>query len=194
MDFWSGVRRKRIRLGGDSWNCGSQLESNFTCLLKTGNLETMLNEANKQKLEELKKRYPASQALVLPMLWMVQEQEGYISEDSMKYVSAALNLPFGHILGVVTFYTMFQSKPLGKHHIEVCTNVSCMLRGCEKLVDRLEDRLGLRMGETSKDKKWTLSEVECMGSCGTAPMVAIGEEYHENLTPEKLDKILDTLK
>ena len=154
----------------------------------------MLNESNKQKLEELKKRYPSLQALVLPVLWMVQEQEGYISEESMKYVATILNVPYGHILGVVTFYTMYHSKPTGKHHIEVCTNVSCLLRGCDKIVDQLEKKLGIRMGETSKDKKWTISEVECMGSCGTAPMFAVGEEYYENLTPEKVDGILERLK
>lgn len=154
----------------------------------------MLNEANKQKLEDLKKRYPTLQALVLPVLWMVQEQEGNISEESMKYVATILNVPYGHVLGVVTFYTMYHSKPQGKHHIEVCTNVSCLLRGCDQIVDQLEKRLGIRMGETSKDKKWTLSEVECMGSCGTAPMFAVGEEYYENLTPQKVDEILERLK
>ena len=154
----------------------------------------MLNESNKQKLEELKKRYPTLQALVLPVLWMVQDQEGYISEESMKYVATILNVPYGHILGVVTFYTMYHSKPTGKHHIEVCTNVSCLLRGCDKVVDHLEKKLGITMGETSKDKKWTISEVECMGSCGTAPMFAVGEEYYENLTPQKVDEILERLK
>ena len=154
----------------------------------------MLNETNKQKLEELKTRYPTTQALVLPVLWMVQEQEGYISEDAMKYVAAILNVPYGHILGVVTFYTMFHSKQLGRHHIEVCTNISCMLRGCDKIVNHLQSRLGIGLGETSQDKKWTVSEAECMGSCGTAPMFAVGEEYYENLTLEKVDGVLDGLK
>jgi NADH-quinone oxidoreductase subunit E len=94
----------------------------------------------------------------------------------------------------VTFYTMFHSKPIGKHHVEVCTNVSCMLRGSEKVVAYLEKRLGIGLGETSKDKKWTLSEVECMGSCGTAPMLAVGEEFYENLTEEKLDRIIAELE
>jgi NADH-quinone oxidoreductase subunit E len=145
----------------------------------------MLSEENLKKIEELKKVYPTTQALVLPVLWMIQEDHGYISEESMKYAA--------QLLGVVTFYTMFHSKPTGKNHIEVCTNVSCMLRGSAKIVELLERRLGIGLGETSKDKKWTLSEVECMGSCGTAPMLAVGEEYHENLTPEKLEKILSDL-
>jgi NADH-quinone oxidoreductase E subunit len=154
----------------------------------------MLTEQNLQKVEELKKKYPATQALVLPVLWMVQEQHGHISVEAMKYVAGLLSVPYSHIYGVVTFYTMFHSKPIGKHHVEVCTNISCLLRGSGKILKHLEDRLGVKMGETSKDMNWTLSEVECMGSCGTAPMFAIGEEYYENLTPEKVDKILDGLK
>lgn len=153
----------------------------------------MLNEEKLNKIEELRKRYPTSQALVLPVLWMIQEQEGYISEESMKYTGALLNIPYSHILGVVTFYTMIQKKSVGKHHIEVCTNVSCMLRGSGKILEHIEKRLGIKAGETSQDKKWTLAEAECLGSCGTAPMLAIGDEYYENLTVEKIDKLLDSL-
>jgi NADH-quinone oxidoreductase E subunit len=154
----------------------------------------MLNEENRNKVEELRKRYPTSQALVLPVLWMIQEQEGYISEESMKYAGTLLNIPYGHILGVVTFYSMLQKKVVGKHHIEVCTNVSCMLRGSGKILEHIEKRLGITVGEISRDKKWTLSTAECLGSCGTAPMVAIGDEYYENLTMEKVDKLIDSLQ
>jgi NADH-quinone oxidoreductase E subunit len=154
----------------------------------------MLNEENLKKIEELKKRYPTTQAILLPVLWMVQKQHGHISEESMKYVSGILGIPYGHILGVVTFYTMLQQKETGKFHIEICTNVSCMLRGSGKILEHIEKKLGITAGQTSPDKKWTLSEVECMGSCGTAPMLAIGDEYYENLTIEKVDKLLDNLK
>jgi NADH-quinone oxidoreductase subunit E len=154
----------------------------------------MLNEENQKKVEELRKRYPTAQALVLPVLWMIQEQEGSISEESMKYTGTLLNIPYGHILGVVTFYTMLQKKAVGKHHIEVCTNVSCMLRGSGKILEHIEKRLGIKAGEIAQDKKWTLSEAECHGSCGTAPMLALGDEYYENLTLEKIDKLLDTLQ
>jgi NADH-quinone oxidoreductase E subunit len=154
----------------------------------------MLNEENQKKIEQLRNRYPTAQALVLPVLWIVQEQEGCISEDSMKYVAALLQIPFGHVLGVVSFYTMLQKKRIGKHHIEVCTNISCMLRGSGKILEHIEQRLGIGVGETSPDMKWTLSEAECLGSCGTAPMLAIGDEYYENLTLKKIDKLIDTLK
>jgi NADH-quinone oxidoreductase subunit E len=153
-----------------------------------------LSDGNLKKVEELRKNYPTAQSAVLPVLWIVQEQEGYISEESMKYVAALLDVPFGHILGVVTFYTMLNRKETGRHHIEVCTNISCMLRGSGKILEHLEKRLGITAGATSPDKKWTLSEVECMGSCGTAPMMAIGDEYYENLTIEKVDRLIDSLK
>jgi NADH-quinone oxidoreductase subunit E len=131
---------------------------------------------------------------MLPVLWMIQEEHGFISADAMKYVAQLLNVPYSHVYGVVSFYTMFHTKPIGRYHIEVCTNISCMLRGSKRIVQHLERKLGVRLGETSSDRKWTLSEVECMGSCGTAPMLAIGEEYHENLTIEKVDKIVEALQ
>ena len=125
---------------------------------------------------------------------MIQEQEGYISEESMKYAGTLLGIPFSHILSVVTFYSMLQNKAIGKHHIEVCTNVSCMLRGSGKILEHIEKRLGITVDEISQDKKWMLSEAECLGSCGTAPMLSIEDEYYENLTMEKVDKLIDSLQ
>ena len=154
----------------------------------------MLSEANIKKIDDLRKRYPTEQALLLPLLWMMQEQEGFLSEESMKEAGALLHIPYSHVLGVVTFYTMLQKSKGGKYHVEVCTNISCMLRGSGKILEHIEQRLGIKAGEVSQDKKWKLSEVECMGSCGTAPMLAIGDEYYENLTLEKVDKLLDSLQ
>ena len=154
----------------------------------------MLTEENLKKIEELRKRYPTSQAALLPVLWIAQEQEGWISEEMMRNVGTLLDLPFGHILGVVTFYTMYRPAPRGKYHIEVCTNVSCMLRGSDKILETVEQRCGTKPGQNSTDGKWSVSEVECMGACGGAPMLAIGEEYYENLTPEKAEQLLSSLK
>jgi NADH-quinone oxidoreductase E subunit len=154
----------------------------------------MFSEENLKRIEELKRRYPTTQALVLPVLWIVQEQFGYISEEHMKQVAQLLNVTEAHLLGVVTFYTMYRTKPSGKHHLEVCTNVSCLLKGSGKIMEHIEKRLKIAEGETTEDRQWTLTEVECMGSCGTAPMMAVGEMYYENLTAEKVDKILDSLK
>ena len=154
----------------------------------------MLSPENLEKIESLRKRYQTSQAALLPVLWIAQEQEGWISEEMMREVGKLLDIPYGNVLGVVSFYTMYHSKPQGRYHIEVCTNVSCMLRGSDAILKAVEHRCGVRPGETSADGKWTVSEVECMGACGGAPMLAIGEEYYENLTPEKTDTLLSSLK
>lgn len=131
---------------------------------------------------------------MLSALWIAQEQEGWISEEMMRYIGDLLEVPYATVLGVVTFYTMYNDKKIGKYHIEVCTNVSCMLRGSGKILDTVEKHCGVKLGETSADGKFTVSEVECMGACGGAPMLAIGEEYYENLTPEKTEQLLSRLK
>jgi NADH-quinone oxidoreductase E subunit len=156
--------------------------------------ELQFSEENLRKIDELKKRYPTTKALTLPALWIAQEQFGYISQDIMKYLARLLNVTESHMLGVVTFYTMFHQSPKGKYHIEVCTNVSCMLRGADKIVEYLEKKLGISIGQTTPDMKYTLSEVECMGACDTAPMLAVGDDYYENLTVEQIDRILDRLQ
>lgn len=153
----------------------------------------MLNQENLNKAQELMKRYPQKKAALLPILWIAQEQEGWISQEMMKYIGDVVGVPYAHVLGVVTFYTMFNDKKLGKYHIEVCTNVSCMLRGSEKIVSTVEKICKTKLGTTSADGKYTVSEVECMGACGGAPMLAIGEEYHEHLTPETTEKLLTSL-
>ncbi|HUL44744.1 MAG TPA: NADH-quinone oxidoreductase subunit NuoE [Bacteroidota bacterium] len=154
----------------------------------------MLSEQNLRKLEDLRKKYPTEKALTLPVLWMIQEEHGWISPEAMKFVADLLHLPLRHIYGVVTFYTMFNSKPVGKYHLQVCTNVSCQLLGAEKLVDHVCWRLKIKPGETTADSRFTVTEVECLGSCGTAPMMQVNDRYQENLTVEKVDKLLSELK
>jgi len=154
----------------------------------------MLTPENLGKIEKLRAQYPTSQAALLPVLWIAQEQEGWISEEMMREIGKLLNLPYGHILGVVSFYTMYHAEPQGKYHIEVCTNISCLLRGSDGILQAVERHCGAKPGQTSPDGKWSVSEVECMGACGGAPMLAIGEEYHENLTPESTAKLLASLK
>jgi NADH-quinone oxidoreductase E subunit len=154
----------------------------------------MLSEENRKKLNLIIPRYPEKQAALLPALHIAQEQEGYLSREMMQYLADYLGIPFGHVLGVVTFYTMYYDKPMGKYHIQVCTNVSCQLLGAETIRDHIGKRCGIRPGETSPDGLFSLSEVECLGSCGTAPMMQINDDYHENLTIEKIDSLLDSLK
>ena len=155
----------------------------------------MFSEENLKQLEKLKKQYPTTKSLTLPVLWMAQEQFGWISPETMKYVAELLNLPVSHIYGVVTFYTMFNTKPVGKHHLQICTNISCQLRGSEQITEHVCDKLNVKLGETTSDKRFTVQEVECLGSCGTAPMMQVNnEEYYENLTVEKMDKLLQEMK
>jgi len=154
----------------------------------------MLSPRNLESLEALKSRYQSPQSVILAALWMWQDEHGWISEEGMKYVANLLGVPYHHVYGVVTFYTMFNTRPVGKHKIEVCTNVSCMLRNCDRIINHLQDRLNVKLGETSADMRFTLVEAECLGSCGTAPMMQIGDEYYENLDETRVDKILAELK
>lgn len=156
---------------------------------------SIFNEEDLKKVEEIKSRYPQSQAALLPVLWMVQEKEGWISEDSMKYVGDLLNIPYEHIYGVITFYTMFNDKPRGKYHLQICTNVSCMLRGGYELFKYASEKLKIKNNETTEDGMFTIEEVECLGSCGTAPMMQVNnKEYYENLSVEKFEKIIENFK
>jgi NADH-quinone oxidoreductase E subunit len=154
----------------------------------------MFSEENLKKFEALKKRYPTTKALTLHVLWIAQDQFGWISPETMKYVAGLLDVPLNHVYGVVTFYTMFNSKPVGTYHIQVCTNVSCHLRGSDRISDHLCKRLGVRMGETTGDGKFTVTEVECLGSCGTAPMMQVNNTFIENLTPERIDRFIEEAK
>lgn len=154
----------------------------------------MVSEASLQRIEALKKRYQKPQSVVLEALWMWQDEHGWISEEGMKEVAGLLGIPAHHVYGVVSFYTMFNRKPVGKHKIEVCTNVSCMLRHSDRILTHIQKRLQIGVGETTADKKFTLVEAECLGSCGTAPMMQVGDEYYENLDEAKVDKILNQLK
>ena len=154
----------------------------------------MLSRDNLNKIEELKKRFPDKKSLTIPVLWIAQEQYGWISGDTVREVADLLDLSPVDVHGVASFYTMFNKKPVGKYHIQVCTNVSCSLLGAGRLVDYLCKKLDIRVGETTPEGRFTLTEVECLGSCGTAPAVQINDEYYENLTPEKLDRIISELK
>jgi len=154
----------------------------------------MLIQENLNKIQALKNQFPDTKSLTIPALHIAQEQYGWISEETMREVAQVLDVPENHVIGVATFYTMFNKKPVGKYHIQVCTNVSCQLLGAEKISDYICHKLNIKVGETTLDNKFTLSEVECLGSCGTAPMMQVNNDYHENLTTEKIDKLLTELK
>jgi NADH-quinone oxidoreductase subunit E len=151
-------------------------------------------EENYKKVEEHIAKYPYKRPAVMPALWIAQEQNGYISGEVINEIARILEMTSEDVLGVVTFYTMYHQKPMGKYHVQVCTNVSCMLRGGYELWDQVKGKLGIGNMEVSSDGKFSLEEVECMGSCGTAPMIAVNEDYYENLTKEEVEKILESLK
>ena len=153
-------------------------------------MEIKFTEDNLKKLEEIKSRYPTAHAALMPVLWIAQEQFGWISKEVMEYVGGLLNIPAEHILGVVNFYTMYNSKPVGKFHLQVCTNVSCMLRGGYDVLDYITNKLNIKPGETTSDGLFTVTEVECLGSCSTAPMMQVNNYFEENLNNEKIDKLL----
>jgi NADH-quinone oxidoreductase E subunit len=154
----------------------------------------MFTEENLQKVDELKSKYPTAKALTLPVLWIAQEQFGWISNDVMKYISDLIQIPYSHVYSVATFYAMYNKKPVGKFHFKVCTNISCQLLGAEKLVDHLCKKLNVKQCDITSDGKFSVSEVECLGSCGTAPTMQVNDDYFENLTSEKIDSLIDKLK
>ena len=153
-----------------------------------------LSTAGKGRLEEINARYPNRKAALLPTLFLYQEGKGYLSLPVLEEVARRLELPPTDVYQVATFYTMFNLRPVGQYHIQVCNNLSCSLMGAERIVEHLEQRLGMSTGETTSDGLFTLSEVQCLASCGSAPMMQINDDYHENLTLEKVDEIIDTLR
>ena len=158
---------------------------------------TGLSDAVRQKIDQWMTRYPAEQkrSAVLAALHYAQaENNNWLPEAAMDAVADYLDMPRIAVYEVATFYTLFNLKPVGKHIINVCTNISCMLSGCDKIVDHLKDRLHINVNETTPDGKFTLREVECLAACAAAPMFQIGKKYYENLTPQKVDAILNELE
>ena len=151
-------------------------------------------DENLERIKQEFKKYPEKNPVVMKALYIGQEQNGYISNEVIKEVANLLEMPSEEVLGVVTFYTMYHRKPMGKYHIQVCTNVSCMLRGGYEIWDNVKEKLGIENLEVTEDSIFSLEEVECMGSCGTAPMIAVNEDYYENLSKEKVEEILESLK
>lgn len=149
---------------------------------------------NISKIEELKAKYPSPKALTLPCLWMVQYQEGYISLEAIEEISKHIDRPPMEIYKVATFYTMFNLEPVGKYHIQLCKTLSCQLCGSMDILKEVVEKLGIGVGESSSDEKYTVSQVECLGSCGTAPVMQINDTYYENLTASGVVEILDELE
>ncbi len=155
----------------------------------------MLSKASLDQIKREIAKYPPDQkqSAVMAALRIAQDEHGWLSVPLMDYVAELLGMRPIAVYEVATFYSMYDLKPVGKHKISLCTNVSCMLCGSDTLVNHLQKRLGIKLGETTPDGKVTLKEVECLGACGGAPMFQIGKNYYENLTPQKIDEILASL-
>jgi NADH-quinone oxidoreductase subunit E len=148
----------------------------------------------RQKFEATVARYPKKEAAMLPVLYLAQQEFGHLGPEAIEYVARLMEQTPARVQGVVSFYTMFNTKPIGRHHIQVCRTLSCALRGAERVTELLKNKLGIECGQTTEDGRFTLSEVECLASCGTAPMMQINDVYYENLTEAKIEGILEALK
>lgn len=147
----------------------------------------------KAKFEAIVARYPQRRAALMPTLWLAQKHFGYLSLEVMEYVANLLDLSPAFVASVASFYTMYYKRPMGKHHIQVCTNLSCSLVGSDRILACVRERLGIDVGETTADGRFSLDEVECLASCGTAPMMQIDDDYWEDLTPESTLAIIERL-
>ena len=154
----------------------------------------IFSDAELQELSELQKRYGAPMATLLPVLWRIQEKRGWIDDEGMETAAAVCGVSKSHVQGVVSFYTMFFEVPMGRFHMQVCTNVSCMLCGGEKLFDEMRAKLGIENHGRTSDGLFSLEEVECMGACGGAPMMAVNEIFHERATSEEAAQIIDSIR
>lgn len=157
-------------------------------------MSLVFSEETRAKHDRLLTRYPDREAAILPTLYLAQREFGHLSDEAILYVAGLLGFTPARIYGVATFYTMFNKKPVGKYHLQVCRNLSCSLMGAEHLIEHVARRIGVKPGETTADGRFTLSTVECLGSCGTAPVMQVNDDYYENLTEESIDAILDGLR
>ena len=168
----------------------------MTQTMKEANNE-LINASSREEIDVWVAKFPADQkqSAVMTALRVVQDQHGgWLTTELMDAVALYLDMDKIHVYEVATFYSMFEHKPVGKHKICVCTNISCMVCGSGEIVEHLEEKLNIKLGETTEDNRITLKEVECLGACSGAPMMQIGENYYENLDAEKIDTILDDLK
>jgi NADH-quinone oxidoreductase subunit E len=148
------------------------------------------------EFEKLRARFPAGfeSSMVLPCVRRIQEDRGYVADEDVSQLAEYLGVPQIQIEEVLSFYTMFRRAPIGRWHLQFCHNLSCSMNGAEHILEHVQQKLGIRPGETTADGRCTLSLVECLGSCGTAPMMMVNERYHENLTRAKVDELLEGLK
>ncbi len=152
-----------------------------------------LSPERERKLQEILQRYTTKMAATHPLMHLSQEPEGFVGAEVIAFVAKRLDLPPAHVEGVVTFYTLYNQHPVGKHQVWICRTLPCALRGAYDVIEHCEKRLGIRCGETTRDGQITLRTAECLASCGSAPMMQVDRDYHENLTRAGVDQILNRL-
>ncbi|PIQ97671.1 MAG: NAD(P)H-dependent oxidoreductase subunit E [Nitrospinae bacterium CG11_big_fil_rev_8_21_14_0_20_56_8] len=150
-------------------------------------------EVNEARIPKILAKYPNRQSALLPLLTLVQRQEGHVSAEAMAEIGKRLELSPAYVQSVASFYTMYHFQPTGKYIILFCINISCQLRGADNLVEYTAGKLGIKVGETTPDRKYTLKREECLAACCNAPMMRVNDKYYEDLTKEKIDQILATL-
>lgn len=153
----------------------------------------VFDEERDAEFERLVKRYPVRESMIMPALWLAQEQAGWISAEAIGYIADRIGTYPARVFELATFYTMYHLEPVGRNHICVCRTLSCYLRDKQEIVDYLAGEIGIRPGEVSEDGKFSLEEVECLGHCGTAPVVQVNGEFHEEMDVEKFKALLATL-
>ena len=153
--------------------------------------EFAFSPEREEKFQEVMRRYPTAKSAIMPVLWLCQDEWGWLKPGVPEWVAERMNLSVAEIYEVITFYTMYYTENPGKYNLQVCRNVSCHLMGARRIVEHIEERTGLKHGQTDEEGLFRLEEVECLGACGMAPMMQVGKHYYENLTPEKVDELLD---
>lgn len=154
----------------------------------------MLSSEGVEFVKKELQRYESKLSAIIPALYRVQKEKGWVSPESIDYLAHLMDIPPAQVNEVATFYTMFNKEPIGKHHIQVCTNITCSMKKGRELTDYICSKLNVKVGETTADKKFTVSRVECLGSCDTAPVLQVGFDFHENMSEKKADELLAKLK
>ncbi len=153
-----------------------------------------LSESGAEQVRAIIARYPTKASALMPCIWVIQDEHGYVSESGVDFLVETLGVTRARVIEVLSFYTMFRTEPQAEYVLQVCHNISCNIMGARNIIAHLEKRLGIRLGERTPDGKFAIEGVECLGACGMSPMMQIGKHYYENLTPEKVDGILDSLR
>jgi NADH-quinone oxidoreductase E subunit len=159
----------------------------------TGQVQQSIPETFDKRLLEIISKYPSSLSAIMPALYLAQEHYGFISDEAIQWVAEKLDVAPVKVMEIATFYTMYYKHKVGKYHVQVCRTLSCHVRGAQKLTKIMKERFDLKAHEVSKDGIWSFEEVECLGSCGTAPMCQINDRYFENLDEKKFEELLDAI-